>query len=212
MQKSFLLVLIVLTVAGGVPIFYGNSWAQSGRRGLRPPPVPTPEQLSEPPIVVSSPENESTPLSAVGALPENFVNRQIRGLDDSSFSLADFSGKVLVINIWATWCGPCRREAPEYEKVRKEFAGRAVEFIALTTEDPRTSTQRVKQFVHDFNFGFRLGFADRQTAGVLMNGRNVIPQTLVIGSDGRIVSHWQGYSPRQGGGQLREILRQLATE
>jgi thiol-disulfide isomerase/thioredoxin len=212
MRKTFLLFVAVLAVACTNLLFTGSGVSQSGRRGLKPPPVPSPEQLSEPPIVVSSPENESTPLSAVGALPENFVRRQIRGLDDASFSLAEFSGKILVINIWATWCGPCRREVPEYEKVRKEFAGRAVEFIALTTEDPRTAAQRVKQFAHDYNFGFRLGFADRQTAGVLMNGKNIIPQTLVIAADGRIVSHWQGYSPRQGGRHLREILQQLAAD
>ena len=48
---------------------------------------------------------------------------------------------MIVVNVWATWCGPCRREVPDYEKVRKEFAGREVEFIALTTEDPLDGAQ-----------------------------------------------------------------------
>jgi thiol-disulfide isomerase/thioredoxin len=201
MRKSF---LILLTFA----VLTATAIAQSGRRGLKPTPPPTPEQLSEPPLVVTRPDTESAPLSAVGALPDNLLRHPIRGLDESSFSLGDFSGKIIVINIWATWCGPCRREVPEYEKVRKDFAGREVEFIGLTTEDPRTAVQRVKQFAHDFNFGFRLGFADRETAGVLMNGKNVIPQTLVIATDGRIISHWNGYSQSQGGRHLREILEQ----
>jgi len=45
-------------------------------------------------------------------------------------------------------------EVPDYEKVRKEYAGRAVEFVGLTTEDPRTSSDRVKKFVRDFNSTF----------------------------------------------------------
>ena len=129
-----------------------------------------------------------------------------------TFSLADFSGKIVVVNLWATWCGPCRREIPEYEKVRKEFAGRGVEFIGLTTEDPHTSSDRVKRFARDFNFGFRLGWADRETAVTLMNGRNAIPQTLVIAPDGRIISHWRGYSSRQGGSQPRATLERALAE
>jgi hypothetical protein len=75
-----------------------------------------------------------------------------------------------------------------------------VEFIGLTTEDPRTSADRVRQFAHDVNFGFRLGYADRETASILMNGQHSIPQTLVIAADGHI--HWSGY-----GTQSRDRLR-----
>ena len=197
MRKTFLLILLVAMFAAGAA-------AQSGRRRMTPPPQPPPEKLSEPPIVVA--ERASVLPFELSVLPENILKRQLKALDNGSFSLADFSGKIVVVNLWATWCGPCRREVPEYEKVRKEFAGRGVEFIGLTTEDPLTSAARVKRFARDFNFGFRLGWADRETAVTLMSGKNVIPQTLVIAPDGRIISHWRGYSPRQGGSQLRATL------
>src|SRR6266436_7284690 len=93
------------------------------------------------------------------AVPSTLLNRQFKSLDKGSFSFSDFAGKVLVVNIWASWCGPCRMEVPEYEKVRKAYAGRAVEFIGLTGEDPVTSSSRVKQFVREYKFGFRLGWA-----------------------------------------------------
>src|SRR5688500_19613277 len=104
-------------------------------------------------------------------LSESLRERKIKGIDKGDFRLGDFQGKVLVINIWASWCGPCRREVPEYEKVRKDYAGREVEFIGLTTEDPRVASDRVNKFARDFSFGFRLGWADRETARTLMNGR-----------------------------------------
>ena len=203
MRKTFLLILLVAMFAVGAA-------AQSGRRGMPPPPPPPPEKLSEPPIVL--PERASVLPFELAVLPESVLKRQLKALDNSTFSLADFSGKIVVVNLWATWCGPCRREVPEYEKVRKDFAGRGVEFIGLTTEDPHTSSDRVKRFARDFNFGFRLGWADRETAGTLMNGRNAIPQTLVIAPDGRIISHWRGYSPRQGGSQLRATLERALAE
>jgi len=191
-------------------MFAAGAAAQSGRRGMTPPPPPPPEKLSEPPIVL--PERAAVLPVELTVLPDSILNRQLKALDNGSFRLADFSGKIVVVNLWASWCGPCRREVPEYEKVRKEFAGRGVEFIGLTTEDPHTSSDRVKRFARDFNFGFRLGWADRETAVALMNGRNAIPQTLVIAPDGRIIAHWRGYSPRQGGSQLRATLERALTQ
>ena len=184
---------------------------QSGRRGVTKPPPPPPERLSEPPIV-SQPERAPAMISELGALPESILSRQIKSLDKGSFSLADFGGKVVVVNLWASWCGPCRNEVPEYEKVRKEYAGRAVEFVGLTTEDPHTSSERVSRFVREVKFGFRLGWADHEMALALTNGRNSIPQTLVIARDGHIVSHWRGYSRGQGGGQLRQTIESALSD
>lgn len=191
--------------------FAANAAAQSGRKIVRPPAQP------DPPIqapVWSQPEPVPAPAARaeLGALPESLLQRQLKSLDNSSFRLADFGGKVVVVNLWASWCGPCRREVPEYEKVRKEYAGRNVEFIGLTTEDPRTSSDRVKQFVRNFNFGFRLGWADRETARTLMNGSGAVPQTLVIAPDGRIVSHWDGYTRGQSGDLLRAAIERALIQ
>ncbi len=203
MRKTYLLILLGVTFAAGAV-------AQSGRRGMTPPPTPPPEKLSEPPIVL--PDRSSVAPAELTVVPESVLNRQLKALDKGSFSLAEFGGKVIVVNLWASWCGPCRREVPEYEKVRKEFAGRDVEFIGLTAEDPRTSSDRVRQFARDLKFGFRLGWADRETASALMNGRNAVPQTLVIAPDGRILDHWRGYSPSQGGRHLRETIEQALSK
>lgn len=194
-----------------VTAFAANAVAQSGRRITTPPPAPKPEPSAQEPIA-SQPEDERDAIVESGVLPQSLINRQLIALDRGSFRLADFSGKVIVVNLWASWCGPCRMEVPEYEQVRKKYAGRGVEFIALTTEDPRTSSDRVKQFARDLNFGFRLGWADRETAVTLMSGRSVIPQTLVIAPDGRIVDHWRGYSRGRSGEHLRETIERALSQ
>ena len=76
----------------------------------------------------------------------------------------------------------------------------------------RTSADRVKQFVRDLNFGFRLGWADRETALTLMNGSNAVPQTLVIRPDGRILNHWDGYTRGHSGDHLRASIERALSE
>jgi len=194
-----LLLLLLLVAASAL-----NAAPQSGRRITTPRGVPA--APIQPPL---NPEPEPKPAVVVSPmlfLPESIRERQINALESGSFRFADFHGKVIVVNLWASWCGPCRREVPEYEKVRKAYAGREVEFIGLTMEDPRTSSARVKKFLRDINFSFRLGWADRETARTLMNGKDSIPQTLVIDGDGRIVNHWTGYTPGRSGDKLRQAI------
>src|SRR6185369_15056864 len=126
----------------------------------------------------------------------------------ANFRLADFHGKVIVINLWASWCGPCRREIPEYEKVRKSYEGRNVEFVALTTEDPRESADNVNKFLRQVDFGFRLGWAESEMARFLMNGRGAVPQTFVIDPNGRVVKQWSGYAPGRSGDRLTDAIDQ----
>jgi thiol-disulfide isomerase/thioredoxin len=180
-----------------------NASSQSGRRISTPrstPPAPI-----QPP---TTPEPESPPEAPAELLfvPESLRERQIRAIENGTFRLEDFHGKVVVINLWASWCGPCRREVPEYEKVRKAYTGREVEFIGLTTEDPRTASDRVNRFLRDVSFGFRLGWADRDLVRTLMNGKSAIPQTLVLDADGRIINHWTGYSAGRSGERLRQTI------
>lgn len=185
-----------------------NVAAQSGRRITTPaattPPAPIQPPVNPEPEIKSRPR----PLTELMSLPESTRERTIKAIGSQNFRLADFDGKVVVINLWASWCGPCRREVPEYEAVRKSYIDRDVVFIGLTTEDPRSDSERVRRFVRDVNFGFRLGWADRELARVLMNGRNSIPQTVVIDPDGRIVSHWDGYAAGYSGKRLRMAIDQ----
>ena len=197
-----LLLLLLLAV-----VMTPSAAPQSGRRITNPQPTYT--APIQPPVNPEPPPRTTAAPAPLSFVPESLRERQIKGLQKESFRLADFQGKVIVINLWASWCGPCRREIPEYEKVRRDYEGRAVEFVALTTEDPREASDAVNKFLRQVSFGFRLGWADREMARFLMNGRGAIPQTIVIDSDGRVVKQWSGYAPGRSGDRLRDAIDQV---
>ena len=131
----------------------------------------------------------------------------LKDVKGASFKLADFFGKVAVINLWATWCGPCRREIPELVKLNKEFHSRGVEMIGLSTEDPNASAEKVRKFIQDFQIDYRIGWAPVEVGAPLMQGHQSIPQIFVISRDIRILKHFVGFSPSYAS-QLRQVIEE----
>jgi thiol-disulfide isomerase/thioredoxin len=134
--------------------------------------------------------------SSIPPLPENVMQASINLLDGQKAKLADYSGKVLIVDLWATWCGPCRQEIPHLVELAKEYKGKGVEVIGLTNEDPETDAEMVKEFSKVFNINYTIGWADQEMQSGLMRGRQAIPQTLIIGRDGKVLKHYVGFNPR----------------
>ena len=157
--------------------------------------------------------NASAPAPGVTAalptLPELPPAVSVAPLKDSkgaSFKLADFYGKVMVINLWATWCGPCRLEIPELVKLHKEFHSRGVEIIGLSTEDPNASAEKVRKFIQDYQIDYRIGWAPAEVGVPLMQGHNAIPQIFIISRDAWILKHFVGFSPANTYAELKQAL------
>jgi len=142
---------------------------------------------------------------AITDLPLEVAVVPLKDANGASFKLGDFFGKVMVINLWATWCGPCRREIPELVKLHKEFQSRGVEMIGLTNEDPGASAEKVRKFIQDFQIDYRIGWATDQVAAPLMQGRTAIPQIFVISPDARILKRFVGFSPAFAP-ELKQVL------
>ena len=128
-------------------------------------------------------------------LPPEVALAPLKDANGASFKLADFFGKVVVVNFWATWCGPCRREIPELIKLHKEFQSHGVEMIGLTSEDPGASAEKVRKFIQDFQIDYRIGWATDQVSAPLMQGHTAIPQIFIISPDARILKRFVGFSP-----------------
>jgi peroxiredoxin len=151
--------------------------------------------------------------SGLSALPREILDAENKAAGGAApIKLSDYSGKVLLINLWATWCNPCRIETPELVKLHKEFQGRGVEMVALSTEDPDASAQLVMNFVRDYEVNYHVGWATRDVAITLMQGRTSIPQSFIIGRDGRILRRFIGFDPRATPPQLKQALEDALVE
>lgn len=128
-------------------------------------------------------------------LPAEVSGAEIASLNGESFRLQDYRGRVLVLDLWATWCGPCRLEIPHLIEIGNEYRERGVEVVGLTTENQQADEAKVRAFAREFNINYQLGWAERPLALGLMRGNFSIPQTFIITRDGRILHRFVGFSP-----------------
>lgn len=150
--------------------------------------------------------------AASNALPRMVLDAENRATSGPPIKLSNYSGKVLFVNLWATWCGPCRIETPELVKLHKEFRSRGVEMIALSTEDPDASAQSVMNFMRQYGVDYQVGWATREVAQQLMQGRTAIPQSFIIARDGRVLKRFIGFNPETTPPQLKKALEDALVE
>lgn len=110
-------------------------------------------------------------------------------LDGKDVSLADFAGKVVVVNVWGAWCPPCRAEAPELVKASHELAPSGVVFLGINSRDAGTS--QAEAFVRKFKVPYPSIFDPSGRTLLAFRGTltpNSIPSTVVIDKQGRVAA------------------------
>ena len=157
---------------------------------------------------VSRPTNPAPPPAFVN-LPPEVRDLKLQTIDGEPLKLSDFGDKVVVLNIWATWCGPCRLEMPDLVKLNHEYKERGLVVLGLTRYDERNNLQQVKDFVRAQKVDYKIIWDDGSLAGPLVEavgGRPVIPQSFVISRDGRIVKHFSGFGPNSTPQLMRQAV------
>ena len=99
-----------------------------------------------------------------------------------SHNLADYRGKVVLVNFWATWCEPCRAEMPSMDRLRNSLKGKPFEVLAVNLAEPLA---RIEKFVDSMPLGFPL-LRDRDGAAGKAWKAKLLPASFLIGRDGRI--------------------------
>jgi len=145
-------------------------------------------------------------------LPPNVLNTDLPAAIGAPIRLSSYSGKVLVINLWATWCGPCRVEIPELVRLYREYHSKGVEVVGLSTENPEASAAAVSQFIKEYDIDYRVGWATPEVAITLMQGRDAIPQSFVIAPSGRIIRRFVGFNPTSTPPQIRQAIEEALRE
>src|SRR5712692_3037449 len=151
------------------------------------------------PPATNAPPVTGAPPAAFVSLPQNLRDTKLQTLDGESMKLSDFANKVVIVNIWATWCQPCQLEMPELVKLNNEYKSRGLVIIGLATSyNEHQGEAYVKDFIRAKGINYKIVWDDGSLAAPLVqsvNGRPVIPFSFVISRDGRIVRHFEGFSP-----------------
>ena len=102
--------------------------------------------------------------------------------------LEDFKGKYVYIDVWATWCGPCRQEIPHLQKMEEDYHGKNIEFVSISV-DKVSDRAKWQKMVTDKSMGGVQLFADKDWSSEFIKayGINSIPRFILIGPDGKIV-------------------------
>ncbi len=137
---------------------------------------------------------EAAPPS-IGDIAPDVTSKDVNG---NTVKLSDYKGKVVLIEFWATWCGPCRELTPVLNKIYEKYKDKGFVVLALTPEE---NTNTVKSYIKENNVTYPVLITDMKTTrryGVIS-----IPASFLIGRDGRVAEKHLGIT--------RDIVQELSS-
>ena len=112
----------------------------------------------------------------------------LHGLSGHSRKFSEFRGKPLIINVWASWCGPCREEMGSLERLSRRYGGKQFNIIGISTDDDASAAAA---FVKESKLPFD-NYLDSKVLLENMLGANTIPLTILVDAHGRVVKKIRG--------------------
>lgn len=128
----------------------------------------------------AAPDFAAIPVAASGAsgaATAKSAAPETKGIDD-------YRGDVVLLNIWATWCGPCREEMPSMQRLHERLGPQGLKVVAVSVDDPG-SARRIRAFADELGLTFEL-LHDASKAIELAYQTTAVPESFVIGRDGTI--------------------------
>ena len=187
-KKTLLLLCLMLTlVLIGAGVLY-NSLAddvQLGGLATMPPETEVSTQVPTEPVA----ENTEAPTESQATEPESHPapDFTMLDMDGNEVTLSSFFGKPIVLNFWASWCGPCKMEMPEIQKFYEQY-GEEIHFLLVSVDD---SVDSAKTFLAGTEYTFPVYF-DTTSAGAYTYGASSIPLTYFIDAEGNLTAYYMG--------------------
>lgn len=136
---------------------------------------------------------------------------EIKNLDGTTWKVADKKGKVLLLNMWATWCGPCRSEMPTLVKLQEANRDKGLEVIGLNTDDE--TVEDIARFVAEMKLNYTIVWADTglQNALLKISKFGGIPQSFIIDRNGDLRGVFRGANPADVK-KMSELVEMIVNE
>jgi thiol-disulfide isomerase/thioredoxin len=144
-------------------------------------------------------------------VPSGIIQADIKDLDGNTFKLEDKKGKVVLVDLWATWCGPCREAMPDLIELQDKYRDKNFEVLGLNTDDE--TPEAVRAFAQTKKLNYPLGYADGKLMSEFIRVTRLqgIPQSILINRDGRMVGIFPGGGSKVMA-QIKETVDQTVNE
>ena len=202
-QRSLLIVLILfLVILIGAYLLYSNLASDYKQDSLLAVPDSDSANLqsNEPetdayPVPDASPETAESENDQNASAPEDTTyaapDFTVYDADGNAVKLSDFIGKPVVLNFWASWCGPCKSEMPEFEEAYKEH-GSDIHFVIVNlTDGSRETTETARAFIDTQGYTFPV-YYDTDIDAAMQYAVSSIPATYFIDADGNLTAYGIG--------------------
>jgi len=141
----------------------------------------------------------------------------LESINDSIYTLSKMEGKVVFINFWATWCGPCRMEIPEFNEFQKNYHEKGLEILGISISDNK---KQLKNFAKSFSVDYPLLYGSAKEMNKIMRdygGVYAVPSSFLTGKNGNIVWSYPGailknYDPHTFADLIYRIEKELKVE
>jgi thiol-disulfide isomerase/thioredoxin len=131
--------------------------------------------------------------------------------DGKRATLADYEGKLLVVDFYATWCQPCRESIPRLTGLQQNYGPRGLQVVGLNVGGPDDRI-KVATFVKELSIQYPLGFPDQALTDLFLSDNQTIPQTFVFGRHGQLVKRFIGYQGAIGDELENVIQKEIAVQ
>src|SRR5579864_220710 len=149
-------------------------------------------------------QQDSQPSIRFVRNPDPAPDFKLTGLDGKPVTLADSKGKVILLNFWATWCGPCRAEVPDLVELQNKYKDK-LQIIGLVTDDD-DDPEAVQKFVKEFEINYPIAFATTDLR-IQYGGIPALPTSFMLDTEGRVVQKHEGLrNPGLYEAEIRALL------
>ena len=180
-----LLAGFVLLLGGALALY--RTLGRGAAPGLAVEPAPAPAATASPeqagPEEEAAAEEQQAEESAAAAVPDFTI---YTGGGDA-VQLSDFAGRPVIVNFWASWCGPCQNEMPDFEQAYADY-GDEIEFVMLNATYGRETMDSARSFLEESGYTFPV-YYDTDADAAAAIGVTAFPTTLFIGPDGTLTAY-----------------------